>query len=105
LDFYKIYSIALAIAVAVGSFISVVILARRERTFLSTSYWRWVVVGVALGLVGPIFMRWGSPSNISLADAFLLRNLGGSWGKVLIAYSMLAGVLLGGFVAALMRTR
>jgi hypothetical protein len=104
-DFYRIYSIALALAVAVGGCIGVVVVARRERVFLSTTYRNWIVITVVLSLVGPILVHWGSPSNVSLADAFFLRNVGAGWGTVLIAYSMLAGVLLGGLIAALMRTK
>jgi hypothetical protein len=104
-DFYRIYSIALAVAVAVGGFIGVVVVARREQAFLSTTYPKWIVIAVVLSLVGPILVHWGSPSNVSLADAFFLRNVGAGWGTVLIAYSMLAAVLLGGLIAALTRPR
>ena len=104
MNFSVIYSIGLSAAVGIGGLIGVVLLARRERHFLCTTYWKWLAISGTLSLGVPIVTRWGGPGNASLADTFLLRTLDVGWGKVLIAYAMFAGVLLGGVVATLVKS-
>jgi hypothetical protein len=105
---YVAVSAAMSALFGVGAFVSVILLSRRERAFLSTTYRTWLGVALLLCLATPPLVTWGSSGNISLSDAYLLRKreyFHAGWGKVLIAYSMFLGLALGGLFAAVARRK
>jgi len=100
-SFYIISSIALSAIVGVLSLLGVIFIAHRRREFLSVTYPRWVAIAAALSLISPL-LRAANPFGLSITDAYLLRRADDApgWSYVLIAYSALAGLVLGGVVAA-----
>jgi hypothetical protein len=103
-DFYADAYVFTAALLGIGALVGVVVLARRKPDFLATEYWKWVAVTLVLGLGAPVLIHWAQPSPISLADTFLLLSPVG-WGRILVAYCMLGGVLAGGLIAVLVKPK
>jgi len=107
MGFYATYVVSSAVIagfIGLGAFVSVVVLSRRNREFLTTTYRGWLAFAALLCLLAPLGFMWGASGNISLSDAYLLQNrqyFHGGWSRALTAYSMFAGLVLGGLVAAM----
>ena len=100
---YVAVTAVLSALFGLGALVSVAVLSRRERAFLSTTYLRWLAFGALLSLIAPILVTWGASGNISLSEAYLLQKrqyFHAGWGKVVIAYSIFIGLVLGGLFAA-----
>jgi hypothetical protein len=81
---YVAVSAVLSTLFGVGALVSVIVLSRRERAFLSSTYRVW------LGFAALLQKR---------------QYFHAGWGKVLIAYSMFVGLVLGGLFAAVARRK
>lgn len=78
--------------------VGTIVAMQKYATFRRRWYWLLLVAAVGYCLLSPFIYMAITSYGISLADAFLLRNLhAGSW-HVAEAYSMLIGVVLGGLV-------
>ena len=100
MTFLVITSASAATAGALACFIGAIAASRRDAAFLRARFPQ-IAVLLALLTIAAAMGRTFAPSNLSAADAFLLRHIGSGWSYVLIGYSMLAAWLLGGIVGAL----
>jgi glucan phosphoethanolaminetransferase (alkaline phosphatase superfamily) len=62
--------------------------------------WYWWLLTSAFGycLLSPFIFMWTTPYQISVADAFFLRNLHAGSRRVAEGYSVFIGVVLGGLI-------
>jgi len=82
---YIYVSIVVAVTLGVGAVVAVALCARHEPTFLRRVYWKWVAATAA---IAALTYMWNVDDPMSA-----LR------GKLIVGIGMLAGVLIGGFVA------
>jgi hypothetical protein len=71
-----------------------------RRTFLT-----YLGLIAALDFVTPVLYMLQSPRPITVADAFLLTHRYTGWGHVLMAYSLSAGLLIGGLLVVLVHKK
>jgi hypothetical protein len=90
-SFYYAWSIAISSAVGICVAISVVSRAKREPGFLRKPYWSFVAIASLLSIT-VYFIR---PMMTTRRDI---------WGQELIAYAMLAGAIVGGALAVVLRS-
>ena len=102
-DFYPIWSVGFAVVLGLGAVVAVIVTARGQPDFFGGRFWKWVLVTAALSLANPFLATWGSPTDVSLEDAFLLRRPYSGLAMVLGSYAMFLGVVIGGLIAKLIR--
>lgn len=93
------WSIVQGLIVGVGALILVLRLSAAVPHFLRSKYLAWIAVAVGFSFASPLITAWASPRVISLTDAFLLRSRQPGWNYIVISYSALVGLLLGGAIA------
>lgn len=98
-DSYDVLSLLLGVIFFIGSAIYPVAQARWGTAFSWKTYTKWLVLAVAMSALAAPMYFIASPINISLADAYMLRQLHVGWRHVFVAYCFLAGILLGGLIA------
>ena len=98
---YDSFGIGIAVFIGLIFLIGVIRASRRDREFFNGTNVKWFVYVVLWATTAPMLYWWGSPTRISLADAYLLRVTAAGWTFVAMGYAALAGLLLGGLVAAL----
>ena len=64
---YVAVSAVLSTLFGVGALVSVIVLSRRERAFLSSTYRVWLGFAALLCIVAPLLVTWGASSHISLS--------------------------------------
>jgi hypothetical protein len=72
--------------------------ARREPAFLTHRYLTWLGALVVWAAIIPFLYMWQTPSQITYAEAALLRVRRVGWTHVLIAYLGLLGLVIGGAI-------
>ena len=100
---YDAFGIGLAVFIGLVMFVGVIKASQRDRHFFTGDNLKWSVYITLWATMGPLLYWWGSPTRISLLDAYLLRVTAACWTFVLMGYAALIGLLLGGFVASLIR--
>ena len=99
--FSETFSIVLAVVVCVLVSFVVGFLSRSRPEFLGYAYWKWVAVSAALCAIVPVLYFAGDSHDISIVGAYSI----GVWyvgaGKVLLCYSVFAGLLIGGLIGAM----
>lgn len=103
--FYDAFGIGLAAVIGLIMFVGVIKASQREGNFASGDNLKWFAYIVIWATTGPLLYWWGAPVRMTLADAYLLRVQSAGWTYVLMGYSALASLLLGGCVAAFLRRR
>ena len=96
---YDLLGVTLATVLGFVVFFAVVKASRRDEAFLDKEYLKWLGYVVAFAVVSPILYKWASPVSLSLPEAIFLEVRAAGWTYALMAYSSLAGVLVGGAVA------
>ena len=101
--FYAYFSVVVAAFFALIMGVAVIVLARRDRNFMRSRYWKWLagVAALSIGLPLGSFLLGSPLGPRSLADSYLLQGWYPGWNRVVDAYAMLSGVLVGGVVAIL----
>ncbi len=92
----------LAVAFGVGGAVLAVLGALREDGFLTGRYLKWLAILVAWAIAAPFLYMWQT-HPIGYADAALLRVRIVGWADVLIAYSALSGLIVGGVIGVAVR--
>ena len=100
-EIYNLIGTIFALVVGLLAFSAAVMATLDDTKFLGGRYLKWLGCAILFAALSPILYQWGSPTQMTLADAYLLRVQAAGWTYTLMAYLGLAGLVLGALVAGI----